>query len=125
MMDIELLNKIGGKEWIKNGKHRIYFNNLEDLIGLHCIYYNSGNIRTASLRNEGKISNSRATTISAVYGNSKVWFDVNDGQFHSKIQAFPGSHGEDFHDMIVEEIRQRVSQALNPPKTQGDDTSHE
>ena len=106
-MNVETLKKIGGSEWIKEDKHRVYFNDLAEFFGLSCSRYNTGNISGATLNGE-KISNSRASEISAALGMSKVWVDVKDGQFHYKVSGCRTYSGETMADAIVEEIKRRA-----------------
>lgn len=82
--NIEALKSIGGNEWIKNNYHRVYFNQdqILETYGLSVSRYNTGNVSSASLNGES-ISNSQAKKIiNRAYG--KLYYDVNDGQFHSK-----------------------------------------
>ena len=75
------LTKLGGKLWEKGGIRRIYFNDLEDLMGLTVKRYNTGNISSARICGE-KISNSSAyRMISSI---DKLWFDLTDGKFYFK-----------------------------------------
>lgn len=83
---IEALQQLGGKEWIKDEFHRIYFNNLEKLYGLDCQYYKTGNIARASLNGE-PISNSEARRILGCLCDLKVWFDVKDLKPHFFVQG--------------------------------------
>lgn len=77
---IDVLKKIGGSEWQKGDKHRIYFNNLGELYGLKTWRYKTGNISGAQLDGRN-ISNSQAKKILEKIVSSKMWFDVKDGKF--------------------------------------------
>lgn len=109
-MNVETLKSIGGSEWIKEDKHRVYFNDLAGFFGLSCNRYNTGNISSATLDGE-KISNSRASEISGALGGSKVWYDVKDGQFHYKVIGCRTYSGDTMGDAIVEEIKRRAAAA--------------
>jgi len=56
--------EMGGREWQKNGNHRIYFNGgaLEVLYGLEILRYKTGNISSATFNGED-ISNSKANKL--------------------------------------------------------------
>ncbi len=103
-MDTAKLIQIGGREWIKDGKHRVYFNDdvMCDLYGLKTSHYNTGNVSSASLNGE-PISNSRARKIlSTLVG--KLWYDLADGQFHSQYLS------DSTVEKLVAEITRRVNQ---------------
>jgi hypothetical protein len=105
-MDIQRLIEIGGNEWIKNEHHRVYFNSdiQAKLIGLTCSYYNTGNIRSASL-NGDQISNSEAKRIlsSIGYGYGKLWYDVKtDSWGHRDIAD---SRAQEIIDAITAEVK--------------------
>lgn len=80
---IEIMKQIGN-EWQKGDKHRIYFNNLSEIYGLNCEYYNSGNICGADLNGE-RISNSKAKQLIGKLLSCKVWYDVNEGKLMSTV----------------------------------------
>jgi len=101
-MKIETLVKIGGKEWQKNGKHRVYFNDLEGLAGLECSHYNTGNISSARLNGE-RISNSSARKIGQALCSAKIWYDVADQEFHYSTYG-----GETIAREIIAEIVRRA-----------------
>ncbi len=54
MNNLHKFIELGGKEWVKDNLHRIYFNKevLLKLINLDLTFYNSGNISSASLNGE-------------------------------------------------------------------------
>ena len=54
---IKALEDKGWKRWQKNGHDRLYVS--ADVLGLECVYYNTGNIRRAFFRGDD-ISNSEA-----------------------------------------------------------------
>src|SRR5690606_7981417 len=75
----EQIIAIGGREWIKGDKHRVYINQdvWSKLIGLDIQRYKSGNISSATL--DGVlISNSEAKRILGAI--DAVWLDVTTGQ---------------------------------------------
>lgn len=102
-MNIEHLKKIGN-EWTKDKIQRIYFNNLEELIGLEYTTYNTGNISTAKLKGE-KISNTKASRLASELSYAKVWFDLADGEFHCQM----GNAAIEYFGEIVAAIKQRVA----------------
>ena len=78
---IERLVEAGGTEWQKGNAHRVYFNDLDRWYGLRVEYYESGNIRSATLSGDA-ISNAQARAIISNLRWSKVWFNVTDGRFY-------------------------------------------
>lgn len=78
---VENMIAIGGSEWERHGKHRVYLNNWAELAGLEVDCYKSGNIRSAAYRGES-ISNSQAYKI--LGSIDKVWFDAADGQLYCR-----------------------------------------
>lgn len=98
---VKQLVKIGGSEWQKDDRHRVYFNNLPELYGLVTERYNTGNISAAWL--EGReISNSAAKRIENRL-SGRVFYDVADGQFHGQ-----NIEQEDFN-VIFREIETRLA----------------
>ncbi len=79
---VEQLVALGGREWRKGDKHRVYFNNIAPLIGLSLSRYGTGNISSARLDGR-KISNSSARRILNSISRAKFWYDLADGDFHS------------------------------------------
>lgn len=89
--------------WKRNNEDvRVYVNCWEEAIGLEVDYYNSGNIKRATLDGE-KISNSAARRILS----GKVWFD-QEGELHLDYHCFK--------DMEEEEKRARLLKALKGDK---------
>lgn len=81
---LENLIAVGGKLWQKGDAKRVYFNDLELLLGLEMEYYNTGNIMSAKLNGE-KISNRQARDIQVALVTAKFWFDLDGAQqFHAK-----------------------------------------
>ena len=74
------LVKMGGREWIKAGKHRIYI--AVDMackaINLRCQFYGSGNVSSATLDGD-KISNCSARDMRQTL--SGMYYDVQIGKF--------------------------------------------
>ncbi|MFO7253793.1 MAG: helix-turn-helix transcriptional regulator [Actinomycetes bacterium] len=89
----EQIIRIGGKEWRKGDRHRVYINRhvLQRLLGLEVQYYNTGNIRHAELRGQ-HISNSEARRILA----SEIFWE--DGELH--IRSASHWHRQDIIDAI-------------------------
>lgn len=83
----------------RTGQKRYYLNTWKEAIGLSLNYYNTGNIRAASLRGEG-ISNSKARQI-----HMKLWFD-EEKNLH--IDGFNGGRGS----ITEDEVREYVSEYL-------------
>jgi excisionase family DNA binding protein len=76
---IETMTAIGGSEWIRGDKHRVYINGWTNLIGLEVNHYKSGNIASAFLNGE-EISNSEAYRLLGTV--NKVYFDAADGKVY-------------------------------------------
>lgn len=96
-----------GSEWMQGGKHRIYFNNLQELAGyggLVTDHYNTGTIASATLDGR-KISNSQAGRIIDHYRNAKLWYDVPTGQFWSSVLD------DEDRDAIIAEIKRQAEDA--------------
>jgi hypothetical protein len=102
------LIEIGGREWILGDKHRVYLNNLEDLFGLECEFYKTGNIWRAKLDGE-VISNTRASDIASALGFGKLWFDVTEGEFHHSLRDCHNFTADAMFGYLVDEIHSRVS----------------
>jgi len=96
---------IGGREWIKNEMHRVYFN-LDvtvPALGLVLSFYNTGNISRALLNGE-TISNCEATRILHSI-DGKIWYDVKSDKWYSQ-----GVSSQYSHDIIAG-IKSRLSTA--------------
>lgn len=105
-MDVNTLKQIGGSEWMKNGMHRVYFNDLPALYGLSCEHYGTGNISSAKLNGEG-ISNSHARKlISALSG--KFWYDVTSGTFQGQYLS------KEIVATLAENVRRFAETGKNP-----------
>src|SRR5690606_5067375 len=77
-LTVENLVAVGGREWKRGDKHRVYFNNLIDFLPLEVERYKSGSISWAAWEGE-EISNRQALLIlDSVYG---VYYDVNEEKF--------------------------------------------
>ena len=83
---------VGGREWMKYGKHRIYFNDdvICKVVGLSYSCYKSGNISSASINGEA-ISHAEASR----YLSVTAYFDVISGRFF-----FQGVKGEEVVNAI-------------------------
>lgn len=108
MIDIESLKEVGGKEWIVGEKHRVYFNNLDELLGLNCSFYISGNVRRATLDGEA-ISNTRATEILFCLREGKLWYDVVTDNWAFFITDCRDFTGREMGNYIIDEIKRRVA----------------
>jgi len=96
------LQAIGGNLWEKNGRSRVYMNDLVGLYGLEVSRYNTGNISSALLRGE-RISNSRATKIVGHLAYAKLYWDVNAGAWGSR------DLDPDYQADLVAEIETRLA----------------
>ncbi len=86
---VRKLIEIGGKEWQKNDKYRIYFNAgmIAKIGGLEWDTYNSGHICGTSYKGES-ISHNRAQKILSWLGLSKFYYDVNDDKFRKALAPY-------------------------------------
>lgn len=77
---VETMKAIGGNEWIRGDKHRVYLNDwLEFAEGIDIDFYKSGGVWGAAIDGQG-IANGRARQIlGAVH---KVYFDATDGKLY-------------------------------------------
>ena len=102
---IEQLEAAGGNLWEKGAMRRVYFNNLPALIGLELDKYKSGSIASAKLNGE-TVSNAEAGRI--IEGLGKVWFDMNDGEFHYSVPGYVRSdyrgYGQRAINAIIEKL---------------------
>lgn len=103
-INIDTLKSIGGQEWTRDDKRRVYFNNLAELFGLDAAFYNTGNVSSASLHGED-ISNTRAREIISALRMSKVWWDAADSQFHYKMHSCRTFGAEEMAQIIISEIK--------------------
>jgi len=98
---VENMIAIGGSEWERHGKHRVYLNNWADLLGLEVGRYKSGNIRWATYKGKS-ISNSQAYKI--LGSIDKVWFDAADGQLYCRFgwsESRVADHDQVWADVIA------------------------
>lgn len=111
----EQIIRIGGKEWRKGDRHRVYINRhvLQRLLGLEVKYYHTGNIRHAELRGQ-HISNSEARRIL----NSEIFWE--DGELH--ILSASHWHRQDIIDAINAAIAATEPQQDDDTDGQGGDT---
>src|SRR5690606_20991925 len=77
-LTVENLVAVGGREWKRGDKHRVYFNNLIDFLPLEVEHYKSGRISWAAWEGE-EISNRQAYLILESVEN--VYYDVNEEKF--------------------------------------------
>lgn len=78
-LTVENLVAVGGREWKRGDKHRVYFNSISDYLPLEIEHYKSGNISWAAWEGE-EISNSQAYLI--LQSVDRVYYDVNEGKFY-------------------------------------------
>jgi len=107
MVDLNKLKEIGC-EWQKNDMHRIYFNNIAELLGMEIEWYKTGTIRNAKINGE-TISNTKANSIRKF---AKVWYDVKTGTFECKDIE------KKYFDMIVEELERQATPAPEEVKVE-------
>lgn len=101
-INLEKLQTLGTL-WEKNGKARIYFNNLPSMFGLETTHYGSGNLGSATIDGE-KISNREASDLLSVFVESKLWYDLNDGQFHHTLTNSRKYDG----DLVAGEVIKKI-----------------
>lgn len=92
--DVEALSGLG-KEWIKENKHRIYFDHLQGWYGLFIERGQHGAIRRIRFRGD-PISEMQAAGYIRRFSNTRIWFDVLDSCFHGQ-----GLWQEDFEFIIA------------------------
>lgn len=114
-MTAEQLVAVGGSEWQRGDKHRVYFNDLASLYGLEVNRYDTGNISGARLNGE-KISNGQARQLLNTLQMAKLWWDVPTGKFLTQ-----GMEAE-MSGPICAEIRRRVAEM---PESEPTPTSEE
>jgi hypothetical protein len=85
---LEQLQKLGGKLWEKHGSRRVYFNNLDEILGLYLTFYGTGNIKLAYFDNE-RISNSLAKKILDDLYDIKLWVELCNGSVQVRSARVP------------------------------------
>lgn len=86
--NLEQLQKIGGKFWEKHGCRRVYFNNLDEILGLHLTFFGTGNIKLAYFDGE-RISNSLANKILGDLCDIKLWVELCNGSIQVRSAREP------------------------------------
>jgi hypothetical protein len=107
-LTVENLVAVGGREWKRGDKHRVYFNNLIDFLPLEVERYKSGSISWAAWEGE-EISNRQALLIlDSVYG---VYYDVNEEKFVGRygIRESRIVPQEEVWKRVVDGIKQAVA----------------
>jgi hypothetical protein len=99
MIDTEKLKQIGS-EWIKNDIHRIYFNNIFELLEAEITYHKTGTFDNVKINGQ-RISNNEANGIKQF---AKVWYDVKTGEFHFK------NLDKIYFEQVVEAIKEKVAE---------------
>ena len=97
-MDVAKLKKLGGKEWKNYGCHRVYFNNLGELLNF------KREINTITL--DGKqIDISEAALIQNAILNGKFWYDVEKEKFYG-----PNLKVENYNlkELLIEKIENLI-----------------
>jgi len=75
----------GASRWTKGDRNRLYLNGAaKKIVGLETEHYNSGNIRSATLKGE-KISNSRATQI--LDNIFSAYIDLTTGNLYGRARS--------------------------------------
>ena len=98
---IEKLIENGARRWTKYGKDRLYFN-ATNVLNLEISYYNTGNVRTATLNGE-RISNSDARR----YLDAKAYIDLTTDELHvSAKNEEIASTIEDAVNWLVNELEE-------------------
>jgi len=82
VIDLEKLFKLG-KEWKSGDKHRIYFDHLDEYLGLKLQFNAKRRIVSGEL-NGLAIHVSAAVRLHLKLKASKVWYDLKDGCFYCK-----------------------------------------
>jgi hypothetical protein len=98
MLDTEKLKQFGS-EWIKGDNHRIYFNNIFELLEAEITYHKTGTFDNVKINGQ-RISNNEANGIKQF---AKVWYDVKTGEFDYK------NLDKIYFEQIVDEIKDKVS----------------
>ena len=107
-MNIQDLIQAGGKEWRKDDLHRVYFNDLPELLGLETFHYNTGNISSTRLNGE-RISNCRAGELMTSLMSAKFWYDVKAGHFESKrITSNRTMSAQEMTNLLARNVRAKI-----------------
>lgn len=99
MIDTEKLKQIGN-EWIKNDIHRIYFNNIFELLEAEITYHKTGTFDNVKINGQ-RISNNEANGIKQF---AKVWYDVKTGEFCFK------NLDKIYFEQVVDAIKVKVAE---------------
>lgn len=97
-MDIESLKRAGGREWVAGDKHRIYFNNLEDLFDSHF----------------KSLSRTRIREIKGSLSWGKLWYDLTTSEWGHRIPECRTYNGDQMAWAIIAEIERRVAAESAP-----------
>lgn len=99
MIDTEKLKQIGS-EWQKGETHRIYFNNIFELLEAEITYHKTGTFDNVKINGQ-RISNNEANGIKML---AKVWYDVKTGEFDYK------NLDKIYFEQVVESIKEKVAE---------------
>lgn len=80
-LTVENLVAVGGREWKRGNRHRVYFNNLIDFLPLEVERYKSGSISWAAWEGE-EIANRQALLI--LQSVDGVYYDVVEEKFYGR-----------------------------------------
>lgn len=107
-LTVENLVAVGGREWKRGDKHRVYFNNLIDFLPLEVEHYKSGRISWAAWEGE-EISNRQALLILESVEN--VYYDVNEEKFVGRygVRESRIVPQEEVWKRVVDGIKQAVA----------------
>jgi hypothetical protein len=123
-VDIHKLIDLGGREWIKNGFHRVYFSKdiLIGIINFEVSFYKSGNISSASLR--GRIISIEDAELlhrdlgGQFYFNVATgawnWKDMSDRTAHMLRDAILAKLGLSHPDSHVNQEQESAPQVSRP-----------
>lgn len=102
-LSVSQLVSIGGREWIKDEMHRVYFN-AETLLAKEW----STGPRYGIEYNGEQYSASKGRAILSALRECKVWIDVDTGDLHTKLVPIQGIG----RDGSVERIELLIEEAL-------------
>lgn len=96
--------KVLGNEWQKGNLHRIYFNNICDLLGMEITWTNRHGVVDYAEVNGDRL---KARDVDYIKRYSKVWYDVKTGEFgYIDLRS-------EYFEIVVDEIKRRAE----TPKT--------
>jgi hypothetical protein len=107
-LSVETLTAIGGNEWIRGDKHRVYLNDWAAFAGIETTSYNTGNISSVTYQGES-VSNSQGGKL--LGSIDKVWFDAADGKLYCRFGWSESrvATREQVWDVVVSGIRAAIA----------------